>query len=108
MTISINNTTFAESLSRTDSKLFDLKQRIDDILSDFEIAMNLSKHTGNICIIRRLKAELEEIKERIDDYQEDELSLIILKLIDEDNNEVIDESFENRDKQITLNSYKSL
>jgi len=103
-----NNITFASSLSITDSKCFELKQKINDILSDFEIAMNLSKHTGNICIIRSAKEELKEIQDKIEEFQEDELSLIILKLIDEEGNEVIDDSFKNRDRQIMLNSYKDL
>ena len=92
MTIQIDgNLTFSQALSRTDSKLFNLKQYIDDILSDFIIAQNLSKHSGNICILRRLYDELNNIKESLEEFQEDELSLVILKLIDDEGQEVLDD-----------------
>lgn len=107
--INIDETqTFAYSLTITDQKCSQLKTLIDDILSDFEIARNLSKHTGNIAIINRLQDELREIKNKIEDFQEDELSLIILKLIDDDGNEVVDNNFYKRDRQIKNGSKKAM
>jgi hypothetical protein len=103
-----NNTTFASSLIITDEKCFNLKALIDDIVSDLEVSMNLSKHTGNIRILQTLQKELNDIKETIDDFQEDRLALIILRLIDDKGNEVIDESELRRDHYKNSRGYMSL
>jgi hypothetical protein len=109
-----DETTFASSLSVTDSKCFNLKELIDDIISDFEIAKNLSRHTGNICILRSLQRELGNIKDIIEDFQEDRLALIINKLIDDEGNEVIDDNLDTHqhyapihNPDIEINGHKS-